>query len=78
MAKKFYKRSILKPEKTKEEEEWEKKQEEKDNLKNKKQPTAIFDGINYDNSIKNMEDAILKDISQDGREEDDEWVEERN
>ena len=36
MAKNFYQRSILKPEKTKEEEEWENEEEKRQDLKLKK------------------------------------------
>ena len=46
MAKNFYQRSILKPEKTKEEEEWENEEEKRKDLKSKKAPTSVFDGIN--------------------------------
>ena len=78
MAKRFHRRSILKPEKTREEEEWERKQDEKFETKNIKTPTSVFDGINEDNAMIASREAILKDYSQEGREEDDEWVEERN
>lgn len=78
MAKKFYKRSILKPEKSLEEEKWEKDEERKLSTKNIKTPTSVFDGINENRHTKAMEKSILLDISQEGREEDDDWVEERN
>ncbi len=77
MAKKFYQRSILKPEKTKEEEEWEKEEEKRQDLKSKKAPTSVFDGINEDRAMRNSRTAIMQDISQDEREEED-WCEERN
>ncbi len=70
MAKKFYKRSILKPEKTKEEENWEKEEEERLSTKNKKAPTTVFDGINKDKYTRACHRAIMQDISQGEREEE--------
>lgn len=77
MAKNFYQRSILKPEKTKEEEEWENEEEKRQDLKLKKSPTSVFEGINEDRAMRNSRKAIMQDISQDEREEED-WCEERN
>ena len=59
MAKRFHRRSILRPEKTKEEEEWERKQDEKFETKNIKTPTSVFD-----NAMIASREAILKDYSQ--------------
>lgn len=78
MAKKFHARSILRPEKTKEEEKWENEEEERHNLKIKKAPTSVFEGINEDKFTRTSREAIMKDYSQDGREEEDEWQEERD
>lgn len=77
MTKRFHARSILKPEKTKEEEAWEKEEEQRQDLSKKKAPTSVFDGINEDKYTRASEKAILMDISQEGREED-EWSEERS
>lgn len=77
MAKNFYQRSILKPEKTKEEEEWENEEEKRQDLKLKKSPTSVFEGINEDRAMRNSRKAIMQDISQEEREEED-WCEERN
>lgn len=78
MAKKFHARPILKPEKSKEQEKWE--EEEDKRQEKKKTPTSIFDGINEDRHTRAMEKAIMMDISQEGRdeEEEDDWCEERN
>ena len=77
MAKRFHARPILKPEKSKEQEKWE--EEEDKRQEKKKTPTSIFDGINEDKHTRAMEKAIMMDISQEGREEEeDDWCEERN
>ena len=78
MSKKFHARSILKPEKTREQEEWENLEDKKMDTKYKKPPTSVFDGINEDKFTKASEIAIMKDYSQGLREEDDDWCEERN
>lgn len=81
MTKRFHKRSILRPEVTKEEEEYYRKLEAEEDTKNKKAPTAIFDGINYDDSLISMRNANREDLLQgDDRtqNEEDEWVQERN
>lgn len=70
MAKKFYKRSILKPEKTKEEEKWEKEEEERQSTKNKKAPTTVFDGVNEDKYTRASHRAIMQDFSQGEREDE--------
>ncbi len=64
MSKYFHKRSILKPQKTREKEEWEKEEEERLSTKNKKAPTTVFDGINEDKYTRASHRAIMKDISQ--------------
>ena len=76
MAKRFHARPILKPEKTKEQEEWEEKEDKR--LDKRKTPTSVFDGINEDKHTRAMEKAIMMDISQEGRDEEEDWCEERN